>query len=218
MTGSGGKGTAKVSHCRPGVIDPQDEEVDDEEEMGAAAAAAAAARPLRHYCVRCDQHDNTVVQCSSCKLYFHSHCLMAEGVKEEAGEAGAAVAQGIITCGECRAVAVDEAEEEMVGGVEGVVNGVAQVPGHVTRFTELRCWRFLEEGMGASALATSEARLDRVLPRFSAVLTVAITEMASQHRPGGPVSLLWRIHNRKAHPLTYLATSDGPSYADTYSE
>ena len=79
MTGSGGKGTAKVSHCRPGVIDPEDEEGGEEEPGGMGAAAAAAAPLLRHYCDRCAQRDSTVVQCTSCKLYFHSHCLMAEG-------------------------------------------------------------------------------------------------------------------------------------------
>ena len=138
---------------------------------------------------------------------------MVEGEEEDAAVQG-------IMCGDCRgaaAAAMEEEGEEGVGGVEGVVNGVAHVPVHVTRATALCCWRFLEEGMGAAAHATAEARLARVYPRFSAVLMVACTEMARLGRPGGVVSLHWRIHNRKARPLTYLATGDCPSYADTYS-
>ena len=225
MTGRGAKAPSGSSHLRPGVINPEDDDLapvpeEDDEEGPAAAPLPAAGAGNKHYCGACDLREAGMVRCKACTEWHHAACMRlvgAEGVagsQDGAGGANPAAGGegGGLLCPTCEAHAeaqeADAEEEEpgpdFVEGVrvrgEGV--GRAFVPEAISDTAARRAWAYLEAEMGAR---NADARFARAKERFKAVLLDACKEMARAERTGGAISLIYRCMRAAPTPLTYLA-------------
>jgi len=226
MTGRGARAPSAASHLRPGVINPEDDdlapvqEADDEEGHEAAPLPARGAGN-KHYCGACELREAGMVRCQGCAEWHHAACMRlvdaevvaaSQGGAEGASPAAAGGGGGLL-CPTCEARAEEQgaaAEEEEEAGpdyvqgvrVKGEGVGRAWVPEAISDPVAWRAWAYLEAEMGAR---NAPARFARAKGRFKAVLLDACKEMARPERTGGAISLVYRTMHAAPTPLTYLA-------------